>query len=736
MSNKKNLPLKIITLAAGEGLRLKDYPQNKSLPKPLVSILNKSMIEWSLKSYHPFITKGLVSKKDLIFVILEEHDQNYMMSKQIKSIFGNEVVIVKINKITSGPAETAYLAAKTIKEDCSVIFNDCDHFFDSNSLYNKIVEANKVFNCAGIINTATTNSKKPDWSYVELDKNKKIISIKEKDPILAKNGAKGVVASYYFSNIKIFIKEAKLMIVDNDKVGNIKQKEFYISKVYDRLIKKKYQFKLANTNFAYPLGTPEQISIFINKYSPALFYPEAKTIIFDIDGVLFEHDRGFHSSKSNYTYPIKPIKKNIDFLKTEYEKGSCIILMSARVESERSSIILELDRLDLIFHQLILGVTGGTRVLINDNKPNNTFYKTAIAIEVKRNEPINLSEFHNLNETPIKKFDGGSYAETFLMSGEKPFIRKIVSNKIDYERGESVLKGQYEWFKRAKKNKLNVPKIINYYKTQENTILDMEFIDQSNLMSDIFYKEQFNSNDLLKKVLNNLSTFHEINKEKNDKDKSLFNKLVTEKAIPSINTLKVKNIGKKILNQENIIIDGKSYKNIYKQFDFLINSKYNISKLFNENFDLNTKSIIHGDLTLENILVKKNSIYFIDPLGAVMDYKSNSNFLYKTNILFDIGKLCQSILARYESWKNIKDINIFHSKGEFFIEKLISKKDNENFNQLFNFYKHEVMHFDKIVIAHMSIILCRIIRYRVNNFYPSALLCYLIATYWINKLFK
>ena len=119
-----------------------------------------------------------------------------------------------------------------------------------------------------------------------------------------------------------------------------------------------------------------------------------------------------------------------------------------------------------------------------------------------------------------------------------------------------------------------------------------------------------------------------------------------------------------------------------------------------------------------------------------MDYKSNSNFLYKTNILFDIGKLCQSILARYESWKNIKDINIFHSKGEFFIEKLISKKDNENFNQLFNFYKHEVMYFDKIVIAHMSIILCRIIRYRVKNFYPSALLCYLIATYWINKLVK
>ena len=38
--------LKIITLAAGAGLRLKDYNKKLDLPKPLINILGKSMIEW------------------------------------------------------------------------------------------------------------------------------------------------------------------------------------------------------------------------------------------------------------------------------------------------------------------------------------------------------------------------------------------------------------------------------------------------------------------------------------------------------------------------------------------------------------------------------------------------------------------------------------------------------------------------------------------------------------------
>ena len=40
-----------------------------------------------------------------------------------------------------------------------------------------------------------------------------------------------------------------------------------------------------------------------------------------------------------------------------------------------------------------------------------------------------------------------------------------------------------------------------------------------------------------------------------------------------------------------------------------------------------------------------------------MDIKFDNNFLFKTTPLFDLGKLSQSIIAKYEDWKNERKIN-------------------------------------------------------------------------------
>ena len=382
--------IKIITLLSGMGSRLSHYGKKNSI-KPLKKIFDKSIIEWSMKSYHAMITNNLIKKEDLYFVILKDHEKKYSLSTKLKKIFGNKINILKLQKLTRGPAESALIALKKIKlKSNSIIINDCDHYFNSNALLNKILEISKINlpnQYCGIINTATPSSKKPEWSYLKFKKNL-LVGVKEKDMKLAKLKTNGVVGSYFFFKSKTFINEASQMIKENDLKS---QNEFYISRVYDRLIKKNKKFIIVNAPYAFPLGKPNQITKFKNFYlkNKNLIYPEPKSYLFDLDGVLVLHDKGYHGKNQKYTYPFKPIKKNISFLQKKYEDGNKIFIVTARAEAEYFKIKQNLNKLKIPFHKLICSFSGGTRIIINDKKPSMKNYSSALAIETKRNDKIN-----------------------------------------------------------------------------------------------------------------------------------------------------------------------------------------------------------------------------------------------------------------------------------------------------------------------------------------------------------
>jgi len=114
-----------------------------------------------------------------------------------------------------------------------------------------------------------------------------------------------------------------------------------------------------------------------------------KTIICDIDGTLFKHEGDITQQHLIVPTLLPGVKEKIQ----EWDrKGYRIILMSGRRESTRKYTEKQLTDAGIFFDQLILGVTGGIRVLINDRKPNGTF-DTAEAINLERNsgmENINV----------------------------------------------------------------------------------------------------------------------------------------------------------------------------------------------------------------------------------------------------------------------------------------------------------------------------------------------------------
>jgi hypothetical protein len=109
-----------------------------------------------------------------------------------------------------------------------------------------------------------------------------------------------------------------------------------------------------------------------------------KTIFIDIDGTLLYHYGSQSQQIQNPPKLLPLVKEKLD--KWDLQ-GYNIILTTGRKESLRQITEKQLSDIGIFFDQLIMGIGGGTRVLINDRKTNSQ-EDTAIAINITRNEGL------------------------------------------------------------------------------------------------------------------------------------------------------------------------------------------------------------------------------------------------------------------------------------------------------------------------------------------------------------
>jgi hydroxymethylpyrimidine pyrophosphatase-like HAD family hydrolase len=106
-----------------------------------------------------------------------------------------------------------------------------------------------------------------------------------------------------------------------------------------------------------------------------------KTIFCDIDGTLFEHKGDICSQHLGSATLLPGVKSLIQ----EWDRnGYHIILVTGRRESVRKDTERQLAEAGIFHDQLVMGVGGGVRVLINDRKPSSED-DTAVAINITRN---------------------------------------------------------------------------------------------------------------------------------------------------------------------------------------------------------------------------------------------------------------------------------------------------------------------------------------------------------------
>lgn len=276
--------------------------------------------------------------KKVIDPVLEKFQSVYVICNkdielQIRSIYDNsKVVIIVLNNLTKGAADTLYQASEFLPKDKKIACLDCDTILHRSAI-------DKLFGdfCNAIL-TFIDQDKIGIYSYVNIDSNNNIVEIKEKEAISTIANA-GV---YVFENVDV-LKNSCYNIL-------LKPGELYLSRAVDDAINNGNVFKSIDiTNSFDCCGTPAQLKTYSRSTK------SKKILCFDIDGTLV-YDL--------YKNP-KAIEKNVTFCNEAYKDGHEIILHTARgmlsnngdrnkIEALRPYIVDTLNSLGILYHQLIL----------------------------------------------------------------------------------------------------------------------------------------------------------------------------------------------------------------------------------------------------------------------------------------------------------------------------------------------------------------------------------------------
>ena len=257
-STKEKLDKKIESLQpyivmpmAGHGKRFKDAGILK--PKFMIEVENKTLCEWSLDSL------PLEIAKKIIFVCLEKHEKEFNVSEFIKNIMKDKYPkinyeLVYLEKTTRGQVETVLRAKEFIGYDNPLIIYNIDTHFISTRLKSKIL-ALKNKNIDGVLGCFSSDDE--NLSFIEINEKGLVKKVKEKEKIsnLASTGL------YAFSNGKQFIDAAEEMIKNDIKIKN----EFFVSEIYNILLKSGKKFKIDIAEEFIPFGTPSDIKKFESK---------------------------------------------------------------------------------------------------------------------------------------------------------------------------------------------------------------------------------------------------------------------------------------------------------------------------------------------------------------------------------------------------------------------------------------------------------------------------------------
>lgn len=234
--------LNIVVPMAGRGSRFVEA--GYKMPKPLIDIHGKPMIEYVTKNITPDC------EHRFIYICLKEHLEKFKLADRIRKI-APDSVIMPVEHVTEGAACTVLLAEKYINNEDPMMIANSDQFVDTN--INQYLAEMK--NNDGLIMTMPADN--PKWSFIKFDSEGFVTMVREKE-VISNEATVGIYNYRYGCD---FVKFAKKMIKKNIRVNN----EFYVAPVYNEMIASGKKIVFFNVGARmHGLGVPADLLEFLN----------------------------------------------------------------------------------------------------------------------------------------------------------------------------------------------------------------------------------------------------------------------------------------------------------------------------------------------------------------------------------------------------------------------------------------------------------------------------------------
>lgn len=233
---------------AGEGSRFTSA--GWSIPKPLIKLNGTPLFKHAINSVS---AHGIDLKYS--FIVRQEHIDKYNIDKGIKDFLPTSNIF-SVKKTTRGAVETCLIAEAAIDDDDAIIVMDCDLEFRSKDFIErvrKILEQPVEDANGGVLVSFASNDSK--YSYAAISDDGLVTRTAEKE-VISNNALCG---AYFFATGKRF-KEIAHKLLSEPKYT---KPEYYVSLLYNYLLKDGEKVYLASMEEYYSYGTPDELKRYL-----------------------------------------------------------------------------------------------------------------------------------------------------------------------------------------------------------------------------------------------------------------------------------------------------------------------------------------------------------------------------------------------------------------------------------------------------------------------------------------